>query len=551
MRGACPQAVRIGRRRGFRVFAPLVVPVCAVAAAPGAQRFTDATGDSGVGFHHRSGRGDAGRPAYFMPEIMGSGVGLLDHDGDGDLDLYLVQGSGPDALFENSGRGLRFAPAPEQPPRLDAFGTGIAVGDLDNDGDPDLFRAGFGEDALFRNTGAAFTRADAPRDPAWSASATFCDYDADGWLDLFVTRYLDYDPDFTCHARGGQQDYCDPKDLEGLPDLLYRNAGGSFVEVSATAGIRALAAPGLGVVCHDFTGDGRLDFFVANDGRANHLWVNRGDGAFVEEAMLFGAALNGFGRAEAGMGVDIGDLNGDGALDLVLTHFGGETNTVYLTGPWPGFRDATIPLGMGTLGLGTTGFGVALGDWNHDGRLDALVANGRVARPAGIAPREPFLAPYAEPALLLANEGGRFVDRTADSPALLEPAVSRGLAAGDLDGDGDLDLVLTANEAGARLLRNESGKQGRGLLVALRLPEGRSDPGAVVRLETNAGSFAARVNPGVSYLSSGDPRAHFGIPEGAGIEAVVVIWSDGAREVFAPPDAAAVTLVRGAGRSAR
>ena len=288
--------------------------------------------------------------------------------------------------------------------------------------------------------------------------------------------------------------------------------------MSATAGIRALAAPGLGVVCHDFTGDGRLDFFVANDGRANHLWVNRGDGAFVEEAMLFGAALNGFGRAEAGMGVDIGDLNGDGALDLVLTHFGGETNTVYLTGPWPGFRDATIPLGMGTLGLGTTGFGVALGDWNHDGRLDALVANGRVARPAGIAPREPFLAPYAEPALLLANEGRalRGPDRRlAGSPRTGSPPA--GSPAGDLDGDGDLDLVLTANEAGARLLRNESGKQGPRPARRPPPPRGaeRSRGGRPPRDERRfvRPRASTRASP---TCPSGDPRPTSGFPREPG-----------------------------------
>ena len=507
--------------------------------APAAQRFADVTAASGLRFHHRTGRGEAGRPAYFMPEIMGSGVALYDHDGDGDHDLYLVQGSGPDRLFENLG-GFRFAEA-AAPPTLDGFGTGVAVGDLDNDGDLDLFRAAYGEDALLWNRGrGGLARGEPPEglrswDSGWSASATFCDYDADGWLDLFVTRYMDYDPDFTCHARDGQQDYCTPADIGGQSDLLYRNLGGRFAEVSEASGIGALAEPGLGVVCHDFTGDGRLDFFVANDTRANHLWVNRGDGGFVEEAMLFGAALNGFGRPEAGMGVDIGDLNGDGAMDLLLTHFGGETNTAYLTAPGIGFVDETIPRGMGIIGLRATGFGVALGDWNHDGLLDAAIANGRVSRPAGEGPRDPFFEQYGEPALVLANDGRRFSDRSGASPALLEPIVGRGLAAGDLDGDGDLDLVLTANEGPARIFRNDSEHRGGSLFVTLRVPEGRSDHGAAVRLLTSAGPLTARVNPGVSYLSSGEPRAHFGIPPGARIEEIAVRWSDGVEEHFSPP----------------
>ena len=525
-----------------------------------ARQFTEVTGPAGLRFDHRTGRGEAGRPPYFMPEIMGSGLGLLDHDGDGDLDLYLVQGEGADRLFENLGDfRFREAAAGVRPPAPEAYGMGVAVGDADNDGDLDLFRTGYGGDALLQNTGeaAGFARGEPPEgeaawDDRWSASAAFCDYDADGRLDLFVTRYMDYDPDFTCHAADGRQDYCNPADIGGLPDLLYRNLGGGrFREVGRGAGIAAFSARGLGVVCHDFTGDGRLDFYVANDTEANHLWVNRGDGTFGEEALLLGAALSGFGRPEAGMGVDIGDLDGDLDLDILLTHFADETNTVYLAEPEVGFTDASIRFGLGVLGLGTTGFGVALGDWNHDGRLDAVVANGRVARPPGEGPGEPFFAQYAEPALVLQNDGGRFRDRTGDSPALLAPTVGRGLAAGDLDGDGDLDLALTAAGGAARLFRNDAEPGGRPLLVTLRLPEGRGDPGATVRLVTSAGTLTARANPGFSYLSSGDPRAHFGIRRGARIEGLVVRWSDGAEERFPPPADVAVTVIRGEGRTGR
>ena len=219
---------------------------------------------------------------------------------------------------------------------------GVATGDFDGDGDLDLFRTAFGPDALLFNESDPESLRFAPRaspegaadggwDRGWGASATACDYDGDGWLDLFVTRYMDYDPGFACFAADGRRDYCAPTDIAGARDLLYRNLGdGRFEETGRRAGIASLAARGLGVVCHDFDRDGRLDFFVANDTEANHLWINTGDGAFREEALLRGAALSGFGRPEAGMGVELGDVDRDGDLDLLLTHFADETNTLYL-----------------------------------------------------------------------------------------------------------------------------------------------------------------------------------------------------------------------------
>ena len=266
--------------------------------------------------------------------------------------------------------------------------------------------------------------------------------------------------------------------MPGLPDLLYRNTGdGRFVEVGRETGIAALPARGLGVVCHDFTGDGRPDFYVANDTEANHLWVNQGDGAFTEEALLLGAALSGFGRPEAGMGIEIGDLSGDGVLDILLTHFADETNTVYLAEPF-GFVDGSIDLGLGTLGLSTTGFGVALADFDLDGFLDAVIANGRVARPPGESPRLPFFEQYGEGALILRGGSARFADAGAGSPDLSEAAVvGRGLAAGDLDGDGDPDLVLTAAEGPARVFENVSRPRrelvARGRPTACRRPRSR------------------------------------------------------------------------------
>ncbi len=486
-----------------------------------------------------------------MPRIMGSGVAAFDGDGDGDLDLYFVQGRGPDELWMGSGDGRfeRGAPLAENP----AYGMGVAVGDLDGDGDLDLIRTGFGAATLLRNEDdlAFLPAAGLPETPGWSASATTCDYDGDGQLDLFLTRYMDYDPEFTCHAATGAEDYCNPTEIPGLSDRLYRNLGdGRFEDRSRAAGIAAFAARGLGVVCHDVTGDGRPDFYVANDTEANHLWVNQGDGGFREEALLLGAALSGFGRPEAGMGIGLGDFDGDEDLDLLLTHFANETNTLYLAEPGIGFEDASIRFGLGRLGLSTTGFGVMAGDFDLDGRLDAVIANGRVARPTGEPPREPHFEQYAEPLLLLAGTGAGLRDAGPESPDLMDLlTVGRGLVAGDLDGDGDLDLVATAAEAPASILRNDSTRAG-GWLTVLPLTGDpiRPDHGATVRLATDRDVRIAPANPGVSYLSSSDPAAHFGLPAGVRITAVTVVWSDGEAETFpAPEPNRRVELLRGAG----
>ncbi len=513
-------------------------------------RFTDVTGSSGVAFVHRTGRGEEAQPPYFMPRIMGSGVAVFDADGDGVPDLHLVQGRGPDELYRGLGDG-RFAPGPALP-EFPAYGMGTTAFDFDGDADPDLLRTGFGGAVLLRNDGdLRFEPAPGlPPTDGWSASATACDIDGDGWLDLFVTRYMDYDPGFTCHAAGGAEDYCGPTQIGGLSDRLYRNRGdGTFEDRSRESGIAAFRARGLGVVCHDFSGDGRPDFYVANDTEANHLWVNQGDGTFQEEALLLGAALSGFGRPEAGMGIGLGDLDGDADLDLLLTHFADETNTAYLAEPGIGFVDASIRFGFGRLGLAATGFGVVLAHLDGAGGPDAVIANGRVARPAGEPPRSPHFAQYEEALLLLEGSADGFRDAGPASPELRDlRTVGRGLAAGDFDGDGDLDLALNAAGGPARILRNDSEADGWLSVLPVSGDPPRPDHAATVVLETGDGLRAAPANPGVSYLSSSDPAAHFALPAGTSIRRIAVAWSDGARETFPAPEAPGrIRLRRGAG----
>ena len=536
----------------------------ALAAALGAQApqalFVEITEEAGLDFRHDPGA--EGR--FLMPEIMGSGGALFDYDGDGLLDIYLIQ-AGPDPE----------APAPDRPTnRLyrqheggvfhDAtagsglgdpgYGMGVAVGDLDNDGDLDVQVTNYGEDALYRNDGpqgfADISAAAGIRGSLWSSSAVFCDYDGDGWLDLFVARYVAFDPERRCTRDDGSPDYCDPAVFPGVSDALYRNRGdGTFDDVSLESGLLAEAAPGLGVVCWDFNGDHRPDFFVANDGAANHLWMNRGDGRLVEEGIVQGVAFNEMGHAEAGMGIAFGDSDGDSDLDLFVTNLTSETNTLYGYEGAFGFQDVTARAGLAAGGLRWTGFGAGFFDFDHDGDLDLAVVNGRVQRHPALpgADLGEFWSAYAEPNLLFENDGsGRFTGVEAAFASRLE--ISRGLSFGDLDQDGDLDLLLTHTAGPARLFRNESPKKGHWLSVRAFDPAAKRDAhGALVTVVAGGNRYRRAVGAGGSYLSASDSRIHFGFPE-PGVERITVRWPDGSRESFPGLEAdLAIVLRKGGG----
>ena len=407
----------------------------------GPEWFTDRAADAGLDFVHFNGMSGE----FYFPEIMPPGVGLLDVDNDGDLDVYLVQGQllgtgttigqallpppGPlpltGRLYRNdltvqrdATRTLRFTDVTDES-RIDAreYGMGVAAGDVDNDGRVDLYLTNLGPNQLFRNNGDG-TFSDVSRqsgldDSGWSVSAAFVDYDRDGWLDLYVGNYVDYstDADRECPSETGRVGYCVPQVYRAQPDRLYRNEGdGTFVDVTATALGTTTFGPALGVATADFDGDGWLDIFVANDGEANQLWMNRRDGTFGDAGLLSGTALNGAGDAEGSMGVDAGDFDNDGDEDLFMTHLTTETNTLYVNDGTGLFEDRSALSGLGPPSLMSTGFGTAWLDFDNDGWLDVLTVNGRVSRTEERA-NEPF--PYDQPKQLFRNLGdGRFEEVT-------------------------------------------------------------------------------------------------------------------------------------------
>ncbi len=537
--------------------------------------FTEITAEVGLDFAHQTG----GTGDLHHPEIMGSGAALFDYDGDGDLDVYLVNGA-----YE---LGEAAATGPNLPVnRLYAwedgrltdvtagsglgdpgYGMGVAVGDVDNDGRPDVYVANLGRDRLFRNRGGSFedvTERAGLEVGGWSSSVSFLDIDRDGWLDIYVSRYVTYDRAVKCYDFAGRHDYCGPTAFPGESDVLLHNrgpgAGGAvrFADVSRPAGIAAVAAAGLGVACQDFDGDGWIDVYVTNDAAPNQLWINqqdRGDGpTFRDEALVLGAGVNAMGSAEAGMGVVAADFDNDADLDLFMTHLEDESNTFYRNlGADLGFEDATAASGLAASSMPRTGFGVAAFDAELDGDLDLFVANGRVFRGEILSTSmPPPWNEFAEPNLFYLGDGsGRFA-ASAVAPAMTAPVeISRGVATGDLDGDGDLDLLLSNEQGPARLYRNDAPRRGHWLLVDAVDPRlNRRALGAVVHVHFAGRLLMRSVTAGFSYQSSSDPRAHFGLGEVAAVDRLVVRWPDGLEEEFpGTPADRALSLVRGEGRA--
>jgi hypothetical protein len=561
-----------------------VLPLAAATAAPPLQAAPPAASaeppwleerakELGVDWSHDAGR--TGR--YHMPEITGPGLALFDADGDGDLDLFLVQGGSVEnpkpgvlghRLFRNllvEEGELRFADVTEASGlRACGYGMGAATGDYDNDGRVDLYVTCLGSNQLWHNDGPGpdgvprfrdVIQAAGADDTRWSVSAAFVDYDRDGFLDLYVGNYLRYavGEHRQCTTRTGEPDYCGPLPAEAETGRLFRNRGdGTFDDVSGPSGVGAGRGAGLGVSVVDFDADGWPDLYVAHDQMPNHLWMNLRDGTFSDEAMLSGCALSAEGRPLASMGVDAGDFDNDGDLDVVMTNFLGEGMSLYRNGD--GLCDEVAnSTGLRALSMPFTGFGTAWIDVDNDSWLDLVVVNGAVTvveeqRRAG----DPF--PFRQTKQLLRNLGnGRFADATGlGGPGFAVPEVSRGAAFGDLDDDGDTDVVVANLDGPTRVFLNRAGQ--RRTWLGLRLRSGGRDAlGAVVTLERDgAPPLVRHSRADGSFASANDPRVLFGLGDAAApIRRAVVRWPSGRREAFVSlPTGRYTTLVEGTGAAA-
>ncbi|MGE4619368.1 MAG: CRTAC1 family protein [Planctomycetota bacterium] len=490
----------------------------------------------------------------FMPESMAGGCVLFDYDGDGDLDIYRLafarsssgsysSDAGINRLYRQD-RPWQFTDVTEESGLGDpAYAMGAAAADIDNDGDLDLYIGNLGPDSIYLNNGdGSFSKLPGGPgidDDQWSMSILFVDVDRDKDLDIYVTRYLDFDPDFAGTSSGGQPEYPPPARFSGMPDLLLRNDGaGSFTDISAQAGISDLRGRGLGVVADDLNHDGNIDLYVANDGEPNFAWLGDGTGRFTESALTLGLAVNLFGQSEAGMGIATGDVDGDGFSDLLVTHLVHETDTLYRCLQPGQFSDDTSKSGLAVSTVDFTGFGTAFVDADQDGDLDLVTMHGRVLRGA-IDPRAAGLdywKPYGEENHLFINDGtGKFErQQFGFGRANGRVEVSRGLSVGDLDGDGDQDLVF-ANADGTLRLAKNIGASGSWLLISAILPEHlRHDICAVVEVGAAGKLQRRRVGGGGSYLSSSDSRVHFGLGSVGLVDTLRVYWSDGSVEDFLP-----------------
>ena len=537
--------------------APVAGPLPAIESEPW---FADEASDRGITFTWSSGHN---RRDFYLPEITAGGGALFDMDDDGDLDAYLVQAGSLHAapadragnrLYRNRGDGT-FEDVTDGSGADDrGYGAGAACGDYDNDGDVDIYVLNVGANALLRNDGdGRFTDVTIPSgtgDDRWSSSAAFVDYDADGDLDLYVANYVSWSAasEVDCYNALGAPDYCAPTVYHAPTlDVLYRNEGdGTFVDVTEPAGIIAAAGTGLGVACGDFTGDGAIDIFVANDAMPDRLWANRKNGTFRDVAFEMSCAIDTDGKAKAGMGVATADYDADGDLDLLVCNLRRESDSFYRNdGAF--FTDVTRLAGLAHTSRQYTRFGMGLHDFDNDGNLDLYQVNGRVTTEAD-HPRPDDR--FAEANLLYRGNADGVFERLAPAGGTAAPAIetSRGAAFGDVDNDGRIDVLIVNRDAPAALLRNVVPNAGHWIMFRVRETSGRDAHHAIVSLRSGDRVLRRSVQPDYSVFVSNDPRVHFGLGATESVTDVEVEWPDGERERFGTfPADRVVELRRGAG----
>jgi len=506
-------------------------------------RYTDVRESAKITFQQDSTQTEE---KYYL-ETMGTGVGWIDYDQDGLLDLFFVQSGATDAykpqhplrsaLYHNNGDGT-FTDVTEKAGvgGEGHYGQGVAVGDFDNDGFPDLYVTGYGRAILYHNNGnGTFTdvtaKAGLADEGQWSTSAGWFDYDKDGWLDLVVTNYIEWTPknNLWCgEHRPGYRSYCHPGNYKGQRIKLYHNNhDGTFTDVSDASGVGKPEAKGMGVVLADFNNDGWPDIAIANDSWPNFLFINKHNGTFEDVSLVSGLAASEDGRYEAGMGIDAADVDGDGWMDVYITHLDFELNRLYRNSQDGSFTDETFRSGIGNKAVLMSGVAMKFLDYDNDGWNDILQANGSMLDNVALYHGE---VSYKEPLLMYRNLGKGQFEKVSESlgPDFMRPIVGRGLATADYDNDGDIDIVTNNRGDYPSLLRNDGGNVNHWLTVQLiGTKSNRDGTGASLKLTSEGFVHVEQAKGGGSYMSASDPRIHFGLGKRTRIESLEITWLSG------------------------
>ena len=549
-------------------FISLLLLLISSAASTDPIKFRSVTKEAGIHFKHH----DGGRGQRYFIEPLGAGAAFLDYNNDGLQDIYLVNGaelsplterqsdgSEPprNALYRNNGDGTFTDVAIAAGVADTGYGMGCAVGDYDNDGFPDLYVTNFGANVFFRNNGDGtftdVTTQTGTGDTRWGTSCAFIDYDNNGFLDLYVTNYVKYaiESDQVCMDKGVRV-YCDPRLYEGELDILYHNNGdGTFTDMTESAGFSGATGRGLAIAWGDYDDDGDMDVYIANDADQNFLYRNNGDGTFTDVSLTAGVGFSEDGDAENGMGADFGDYDNNGYLDLVVTNFQDQTNTLYHNEGGGLFSDVSYASKIGTMSLPYLAWGVSFCDYDNDGYQDLFIANGHLHE--NVQAFNP-IGFYEQPNLLFRNNrDGTFDEVGTDSGSGMHlEKVSRGFAYSDYDNDGDLDQLVTNLKGAPDLLENEGGQNAWLTLKLIGTHSNRDAIGAQVKVTTGNLTQIREVRSGSSYLSQSDMRLHFGVGKHRRVDRVEIRWPSGLQEQLEGIEAnQTLTLVEGAVKSSQ